>query len=55
MIRWGILSTARIADRIVDGARGAENAQITAVGSRDLTRARAWADSRSGRLKAYDT
>ena len=46
MIRWGILSTARIADRIVDGARGAENAQITAVGSRDLTRARAWADER---------
>ena len=23
MIRWGILSTARIAERIVDGARGA--------------------------------
>ena len=43
MIRWGILSTARIADRIVDGARGAENAQITAVGSRDLARARGWA------------
>jgi xylose dehydrogenase (NAD/NADP) len=46
MTRWGILSTARIADRIVDGARGAENAQITAVGSRDLARARAWADER---------
>lgn len=46
MIRWGILSTARIADRIVDGARGAENASVTAVGSRDLTRARAWADER---------
>lgn len=46
MIRWGILSTARIADRIVDGARGAEHAQITAVGSRDLARARAWADER---------
>jgi predicted dehydrogenase len=46
MIRWGILSTARIADRIVDGARGAGNARITAVGSRDLARARAWADER---------
>lgn len=46
MIRWGILSTARIADRIVDGARGAENAQITAVGSRDLARAREWAGER---------
>ncbi len=44
MIRWGILSTARIAERIVDGARGAENAEIVAVGSRDLARARACAD-----------
>ncbi|MBE2320175.1 Gfo/Idh/MocA family oxidoreductase [Solirubrobacter sp. CPCC 204708] len=46
MIRWGILSTARIADRIVDGARGTTKAQVTAVGSRDLARARAWADER---------
>lgn len=46
MIRWGILSTARIADRIVDGARGTEQATITAVGSRDLARAREWADER---------
>jgi xylose dehydrogenase (NAD/NADP) len=52
MIRWGILSTARIADRIVDGARGTEQAQITAVGSRDLPRARAWADER-GITHAY--
>ena len=36
MIRWGILSTARIAQRIVEGARLSENAQIVAVGSRDL-------------------
>ena len=46
MIRWGILSTARIADRIVDGARLAENAEIVAVGSRDLSRAQAYADER---------
>jgi hypothetical protein len=32
MIRWGILSTARIADRIIDGARLSETAQIVAVG-----------------------
>jgi D-xylose 1-dehydrogenase (NADP+, D-xylono-1,5-lactone-forming) len=44
MIRWGILSTARIAQRIVEGARLSENAEIVAVGSRDLTRAQAYAD-----------
>ena len=43
MIRWGILSTARIAQRIVDGARLSESAQIVAVGSRDPTRAQAYA------------
>jgi xylose dehydrogenase (NAD/NADP) len=43
MIRWGILSTARIAQRIVDGARLAPNAEIVAVGSRDLARAQAYA------------
>ena len=44
MIRWGILSTARIAQRIVEGARLSEDAQIVAVGSRDLARAQAYAD-----------
>jgi predicted dehydrogenase len=44
MIRWGILSTARIAQRIVEGARLSQDAQIVAVGSRDLTRAQAYAD-----------
>jgi predicted dehydrogenase len=44
MIRWGILSTARIAQRVVDGARLSEGAQIVAVGSRDLARAQAYAD-----------
>ena len=43
MIRWGILSTARIADRILEGARLSETAQIVAVGSRDLARAQAYA------------
>jgi xylose dehydrogenase (NAD/NADP) len=45
MIRWGILSTARIAQRIIEGARLSEGAQIVAVGSRDLARARAYADA----------
>jgi xylose dehydrogenase (NAD/NADP) len=43
MIRWGILSTARIAQRIIEGARLSEGAQIVAVGSRDLARAQAYA------------
>jgi predicted dehydrogenase len=43
MIRWGILSTARIAQRIVEGARRSESAQIVAVGSRDDARAQAYA------------
>ena len=43
MIRWGILSTARIADRILEGARLSETAQIVAVGSRDRARAQAYA------------
>ncbi len=44
MTRWGILSTARIAQRIVEGARSSADAQIVAVGSRDSTRAQAYAD-----------
>jgi D-xylose 1-dehydrogenase (NADP+, D-xylono-1,5-lactone-forming) len=46
VIRWGILSTARIADRILEGARLSETARIVAVGSRDLARAQAYADER---------
>src|SRR3954452_11230917 len=43
MTRWGILSTARIAQRIIEGARLSEDAQIVAVGSRDRARAQAYA------------
>src|SRR3954447_16079258 len=43
-IRWGILSTARIAQRIVDGARAAPNAELVAVGSRDESRAREYGE-----------
>ena len=46
MIRWGILSTARIADRVLEGARRSEHARIVAVGSRDLARAQAFAAER---------
>jgi xylose dehydrogenase (NAD/NADP) len=43
MTRWGILSTARIAQRVVEGARLSEDAEVVAVGSRDLARAQAYA------------
>lgn len=43
-LRWGLLSTARINRRILDGARGSELADVVAVASRDGERARAYAD-----------
>jgi D-xylose 1-dehydrogenase (NADP+, D-xylono-1,5-lactone-forming) len=46
MVRWGILSTARIAQRVVDGAAIAENAELVAVASRDEARARSYAAER---------
>ncbi len=52
MIRWGILSTARIAERILEGARLSEHAQIVAVGSRDGARAQAYA-SEHGIARAH--
>src|SRR4051794_19544293 len=52
MTRWGILSTARIAEKLIDGARASSDASIVAVGSRDLTRARAFA-SEHGIADAY--
>ena len=54
MIRWGILSTARIAQRIVDGARLARNAEVAAVGSRDLARAEAYA-AEHGIARAHES
>jgi D-xylose 1-dehydrogenase (NADP+, D-xylono-1,5-lactone-forming) len=52
MIRWGILSTARIAEKLIGGARVAEDVEIAAVGSRDLARAQAFADEH-GIERAY--
>jgi predicted dehydrogenase len=42
-LRLGILSTARIAERIVRGATAAETVELVAVGSRDRDRAEAYA------------
>jgi predicted dehydrogenase len=43
MTRWGILSTARIAEKLIGGARASSDAEIVAVGSREIARARAFA------------
>jgi D-xylose 1-dehydrogenase (NADP+, D-xylono-1,5-lactone-forming) len=42
-IRWGLLSTANINEKIIAGASQVENAEIHAVGSRDGARAESYA------------
>ncbi len=42
-VRWGILSTAEIATKVVAGMHDAENAEVVAVASRSLDKAEAWA------------
>ena len=42
-VRWGILSTAEIATKVVAGFHDAENAEVVAVASRSLDKAQAWA------------
>jgi len=44
-LAWGILSTARIAGRLVEGARQTEEAQIVAVASRSGAAAQRFADA----------
>jgi xylose dehydrogenase (NAD/NADP) len=43
-VRWGILSTARINDKLLAGAREAANVEVVAVGSRDHARGAAFAE-----------
>ncbi len=45
-LRVGVLSTAKIADAIVGGARACAGAEVVAVASRDRGRAEAWAAER---------
>jgi xylose dehydrogenase (NAD/NADP) len=51
-VRWGLLSTARINEAILEGARQSERTEIVAVGSRDAARADAYAAER-GLARAY--
>ena len=45
-VRWGVLSTAKINDKFLGGAQGADGVQVLAVASRDGARARAYAQER---------
>ncbi len=51
-IRWGILGTARIADKIAPAIQQTPQVELVAVASRDLTRAQRWAESH-GVPRAY--
>ncbi len=42
-LRWGLLSTARINERLIPAIRATERAELVAVASRDLARAEAYA------------
>jgi D-xylose 1-dehydrogenase (NADP+, D-xylono-1,5-lactone-forming) len=42
-VAWGLLSTARINELIIDAAKASEEAEVLAVGSRDSARAEAYA------------
>jgi len=43
VLRWGLLSTARINQMLIPAIRAAQRAQLVAVASRDLARAEAYA------------
>ena len=45
-MRWGLLGTARIIDRIIEAVSRSERSLITSVASRDASRARSYAKSR---------
>jgi predicted dehydrogenase len=45
-LRWGLLSTARINDAVLAGLAASDSGDAVAVASRDLARARAYADAR---------
>jgi len=51
-VRWGLLSTARINEAILEGARQSDRTEIVAVASRDAARAEAYAAER-GLARAY--
>jgi predicted dehydrogenase len=42
-VRWGVLSTARINDLVLEGARGSDQVEVVAVASRDRERAERYA------------
>lgn len=52
IVNWGVLSTARIADKVIDGINTSRNGRLAAVASRDAAKARAFA-AKHGAPGAY--
>lgn len=46
-VRWGILGTARIAEKVGAAITATKDAELTAVASRDLSKAKSWAAERN--------
>ena len=51
-VRWGVLSTANINRKVVPGTQAADRCEVVAIGSRDLSRAKA-AATEFGIARAY--
>jgi predicted dehydrogenase len=47
MLRWGLVSTARINDRIIDAVNRSDRSTLVGVGSRDASRAQEYAQAHS--------
>lgn len=54
MLRWGLLSTARINDRLIDAINRSDRSTLVAVGSRDADRASTYARAR-GIPQSFDS
>lgn len=44
VVRWGVLGTARITRRVAPAIHAAPSAQLVAIASRDVSRAKAWSE-----------
>ena len=52
-IRWGILGPGFISNMFVKGLKVIDDAEIVAVGSRSIERAKAFAEKRAPEFKGY--
>lgn len=57
VVRWGIIGTASIADKIGKAIANADGARLIGIASRDIAKAEAWADERNvpARFGSYES